>query len=80
MFTPDYYRAKAAEYGELAKITNDADKAREFQRRERSFADLADNEQWLVDHDEQTFRATDAGKTDQPSLGAAGTAMAAAQQ
>ena len=34
MFTPELYRAKAAEYGELAKTANSPDDAREFQRRE----------------------------------------------
>ena len=60
MFTPELFRAKAAEYKELAKTANDQDDAREFERRERSFALLADNEQWLVDHYPQTLHAVDA--------------------
>ncbi len=80
MFTPAHYRAKAAEYAELAKMANDVDEAREFQRRERSFIDLADNEQWLVDHHDQTLRAMDATGADLPILDATDAAMGAAQQ
>jgi hypothetical protein len=61
MFTPEHSRAKAAEYGELAKTANGPDEAREFQRHERNFTELADNEQWLADHHDQTVHAIDAG-------------------
>ncbi len=61
MLTPELFRAKAAEYGELAKTASNPDAAREFQRRERSLAVLADNEQWLADHYDQTVHAMDAG-------------------
>jgi hypothetical protein len=80
MFTPEHYRAKAAEYGELARMASDADAAREFQRRERSFTDLADNEQWLVDHQGKTLHAADAGGADQAIPEVTDAAMAAAQQ
>lgn len=66
MFTPGRYRAKAAEYGELAKTATSPDDAREFQRRERSFVVLADNEQWLADHQNQTVHATDASAANEP--------------
>ena len=65
MFAPELYRAKAAECSELAKTANSPDDAREFQRRERSYIVLADNEQWLVDHQAQTVHATDAGVTNE---------------
>lgn len=52
MVTPD--RAKAAEYADLAKTANGPDYAREFHRRQRSPTMLADNEQWLADHYDQT--------------------------
>jgi hypothetical protein len=45
MLASDKFRAKAAEYRELAKKTSGADDAREFQRREHSVTVLADNEQ-----------------------------------
>lgn len=61
MFTPEHFRAKAAECGELAKTANRQDDAREFQRREKSLTMLADNEQWLADHYEQTVHAMVAG-------------------
>ena len=61
MFTPERFRAKAAEYGELAKTANSPDDAREFRRRERSLTVLADNEQWLADHQDQTVHAMDSG-------------------
>ena len=66
MFTTEQHRAKAAEYGELAKTTNSPDDAREFQRRERSFIVLADNAQWLADHQGQTVHATDTGGSNEP--------------
>ena len=61
MLAPELYRAKAAEYAELAKMANSPDDAREFQPREHSFTLLADNEQWLADHHDQTVHAVDAG-------------------
>ena len=66
MFAPELYRAKAAECGELAKTANSPDNSREFQRRERSFIVLADNEQWLVDHQDQTVHAINSGKAIDP--------------
>lgn len=61
MRAPELYRAKAAENAELAKTANSPDDAREFKRREGSYAALADNEQWLADHHEETVNAGDAG-------------------
>ena len=61
MFTPEHFRAKAIEYKELAKTATDLDDVREFERRERSFVVLADNEQWLADHHAQTLHAADTG-------------------
>jgi hypothetical protein len=61
MLAPELYRAKAAEYAELAKTANSPDDAREFKRREGSFTVLADNQQWLADHRDQTVQAIDAG-------------------
>ena len=65
MFAPEPYRAKAAEYAELARTATSPDGAREFQRHERSYTVLADNEQWLADHQEQTVHASDAGRTNE---------------
>lgn len=60
MFAPERFRAKAAEFRELAKTANSPDEARAFQQREASFIVLADNEQWLADHHGQTVHAGDA--------------------
>jgi len=54
MFTSKHYRAKAAEFGELAK-TGDLEKSAEFRKRERSFTSLADNEEWLAHNFEKTL-------------------------
>jgi hypothetical protein len=48
MFTPEQFRAKAAEYAERVKGSTIADETREFQALEKRFTALADNEQWLV--------------------------------
>ena len=53
MFTPEQYRAKAAEYTELSKQGNTPDQVREFQAHERSLTVLADNKQWLDDNDDK---------------------------
>jgi hypothetical protein len=50
MFKPRQYRAKAVEYGDLAKTSTDSKQRRNFQKLEHGFAALADNEQWLADN------------------------------
>ena len=57
MSTPDQYRAKAAEFTELARAGNAPDEVREFQKLERSFTTLADNEQWLTDNHDKAVHA-----------------------
>jgi hypothetical protein len=57
MFTPEQYRAKAAEYGELVRTSTGSDEKREFRTLEQSFSVLADNEQWLADNHQNTLRA-----------------------
>lgn len=79
MFTPEHFRAKAAECGELAKTTNSQNDAIEFKRRERSLTVLADNEQWLADHYEQIVHAMNPGGVDKVApvlIGDATTAVA----
>jgi hypothetical protein len=68
MFTPEQFRAKAAEYVELGKTANNSDEMREFQKLERSFATLADNEQWLTDNHDRTLRATEHHAADEVVL------------
>ena len=50
MFTVAQYRAKAVEYANLLKTAKSADEARDYLGLERSFHLLADNAQWLNDH------------------------------
>jgi hypothetical protein len=54
MFTPEQFRTKAAEYSQLLKTANGQDEVRKYQDLERSFAVLADNEQWLRDNHDKT--------------------------
>jgi hypothetical protein len=49
MFKSQQYRAKATEYGELVETSTSPEESREFQKLERRFASLADNEQVLAD-------------------------------
>ena len=49
MFKSQQYRAKATEFGELVKTSTGPEESREFQKLERRFASLADNEQVLAD-------------------------------
>jgi hypothetical protein len=58
MFKSKDYRARAAEFGELAK-TGDPEKSAEFRQRERSFTSLADNEEWLAHNFEKTLHASE---------------------
>jgi len=58
MSTPDQYRTKAAEFTDLARVGNTPDEVRRFQKQERSFAALADNEQWLADNHDRAVRAS----------------------
>jgi hypothetical protein len=44
MFKPTQFRAKAVEYGDLAKTSTDSGQKRDFQKLEQRFAALADNE------------------------------------
>jgi len=63
MFTPEQFRAKAAEYAERIKGSTVADETREFQALEQRFTTLANNEQWLADNYDKTVR----GSEDHPS-------------
>jgi hypothetical protein len=58
MFTTEQYRAKAIEYRKLLSMENNPEAVREFQRLERSFTELADNAQWMIDNHAKIMRAT----------------------
>jgi hypothetical protein len=55
MFTVEQYRAKAKEYSNLARAANNPDDLSEFQKLERSYAELADNAQWAIDNYDNTL-------------------------
>ena len=57
MSTPDQYRAKATQFTELAKAGSAPEEVCEFQKLERSFTALADNEQWLADNHDKAVHA-----------------------
>ncbi len=59
MFTPKPFRAKASEYGELARSSTDPDQKRAYRNSERSFTDLADNEQWLAENNQNMVHSSD---------------------
>jgi hypothetical protein len=61
MFTPERFRTKAAEYSRLVKTANSPNEAREYQKLERSFSVLADNEQWLTDNQDKTVHQMEQG-------------------
>jgi hypothetical protein len=63
VFRSEQYRAKAAEYAQLVKTARGPDEVREFQRLERSFSVLADNEQWVVDNKNQTLHSAEREST-----------------
>lgn len=57
MFTSKQYRDKATEYKQLVDTALTLNEKREYQNLEQRFTTLADNEQWMVDHREQTVHA-----------------------
>ena len=65
MFQPTQYRAKATEYGDLAKSSADSSQSRDFRKLEQRFTVLADNEQWLADN----YQSTVTGPVPDPSNG-----------
>jgi hypothetical protein len=55
MFTVEQYRAKAIEYSDLVRMANNPNELSEFQKLERSYAELADNAQWAIDNYDKTL-------------------------
>jgi hypothetical protein len=55
LFTPhsEQYRAKAAEYNKRGKKTDAPNEIREFKNLERTFSELADNEEWMEHNSEK---------------------------
>lgn len=61
MFTSKQYRAKEAEYRKLGANTQVQGEIREFKALERTFAELADNEEWLAKNFDKMVRAPQGG-------------------
>ena len=57
MFNPQLYRDKAIDYSQRGKTANGPIEAHEFERLEKSFTALADNEQWLSNNHQKTVQA-----------------------
>ena len=72
MSTSQQSRTRAAEFGELIKTADHPDAIRELRRQERSFSELADNEDWLANNPDKTVHRTD--KDDSEDLMLAPTA------
>src|SRR4029078_12669502 len=70
MFTPEQFRAKAAEYAERVKGSTVASETREFQALEKRFTALANNEQWLAgNYDKQAHGGAWQPHTTTPTTG-----------
>ena len=59
MSTSQQSRTRAAEFGELIKTADHPDALRELRRQERTFSELADNEDWLANNPDKTVHRTD---------------------
>jgi hypothetical protein len=59
MFTLEQYRAKARQYGDLVGTSANANEKREYQELQRKYAELADNQEWLTEHHQQTLHVAD---------------------
>ena len=64
MFKSGQYRAKAAEYADLAKSSTHSKERADLQKLEHSFATLADNEQWLADNYQSTVSSAKQDRSD----------------
>jgi hypothetical protein len=59
MFSAKQYRSKAIEYSNLVRTANGPDELREFQKLERSFAELANNAEWVTDNHGRVVRTVE---------------------
>ena len=59
MFKSEQYRARAAEYGDLAKQAAVPSETKDFHKLQQSFTTLAQNEEWLANNYERTVHAAD---------------------
>jgi hypothetical protein len=59
MFTSQQYRDKAAEYKQLTETAVTSNEKREYRNLEQQFTTLADNEEWMIAHRDQTVHAAE---------------------
>ena len=59
MFTSKQYRDKAEEYKQLTATASTLDEKREYQNLAQRFTTLADNEEWMFEHRDQTVHAAE---------------------
>ena len=59
MCTPSEFRKKALGYGDLAKTAVGPEQKLRFKALERSFTELANNEEWLANNHDKTVRAAE---------------------
>jgi hypothetical protein len=68
MMTSQQFRARAVEFGELVKSAHHPDAIRELQRQQRTFTELADNEDWLASNRDKTMHAADKDDGESPII------------
>lgn len=68
MFNAKQYRDRANEYRELRKTAPGAKEARELSDLEKSFATLADNEEWLSENHKSTVQSPSVEVPGEPPL------------
>jgi hypothetical protein len=68
MFKPKHYRAKATEYGNLAKSSIGSNQSGDFQKLEQRFTVLADNEQLLSDNYREAVTGAEQDRLDSVPL------------
>lgn len=68
MFNPKEYRDRAVDFSERGKTANGTGESHEFERLEKSYATLADNEQWLSNNHQKTVQATGSDAPDGQAL------------
>ena len=68
MLTSQQSRTRAAEFGELIKTADHPDAIRELRRQERTFTELADNEDWVANNLDKTVHPTDEDDSDDVML------------
>ena len=71
MTTPDQFRARALEFGDQIKRAHDPDAIHDMQRQQRTFTELADNEEWLASNPDKTVPPAAQDVGDRP-IGAEG--------